>query len=114
MCTLLNVENISSRKKSSGLGSHFCQQNEHISVKKMNFSNIAQVKYSIVAPFTSTSTFSKLVNSVKTSRQPTRAENENTKRGLKKIKNDCDQETGKEYSTIVQIIAKDDRGKALA
>ena len=49
MCTLLNVENISSRKKSSGLGSHFCQQNEHISVKKMNFSNIAQVKYSIVA-----------------------------------------------------------------
>ena len=27
-------------------------------------------------------------------------------------KNDCDQETGKEYSTIVQIIVKDDRGKA--
>ena len=27
-------------------------------------------------------------------------------------KNDFDQETGKEYSTIVQIIAKDDRGKA--
>ena len=48
MCTLLNVENISSRKKSFGLGSHFCQQNEHISVKKTNFSNIAQVKYSIV------------------------------------------------------------------
>ena len=30
------------------------------------------------------------------------------------IKNDCDQETGKEYSTVVQIIVKDDRGKALA
>ena len=30
------------------------------------------------------------------------------------IKNDCDQETGKEYSTIMQIIVKDDRGKALA
>ena len=29
-------------------------------------------------------------------------------------KNDCDQETGKEYSTTVQIIVKDDRGKALA
>ena len=29
-------------------------------------------------------------------------------------KNDCDQETGKEYSTIVQVIVKDDRGKALA
>ena len=30
------------------------------------------------------------------------------------IKNDCDQETGKEYSTILQIIMKDDRGKAIA
>ena len=30
------------------------------------------------------------------------------------IKNDCDQETGKEYSTILQIIVKDDRGKAIA
>ena len=28
------------------------------------------------------------------------------------IKNDCDQETGEEYSTIVQIIVKDDRRKA--
>ena len=30
------------------------------------------------------------------------------------IKNDCDQETGKEYSTILQIIVKDDRWKAIA
>ena len=30
------------------------------------------------------------------------------------IKNDCDQETGKEYSTIVHLITKDDREKALA
>ena len=30
------------------------------------------------------------------------------------IKNDCDQEMGKEYSTIVQIIEKDDRWKAIA
>ena len=30
------------------------------------------------------------------------------------IKNDCDQETGKKYFTIVQIIVKDDRGKAIA
>ena len=29
-------------------------------------------------------------------------------------KNDCDQETSKEYSTIVLIIVKDDRGKAIA
>ena len=27
------------------------------------------------------------------------------------IKNGCDQETGKEYSTIVQTIVKDDRKK---
>ena len=30
------------------------------------------------------------------------------------IKNDCDQEMGKEYFTIVQIIEKDDRWKAIA
>ena len=30
------------------------------------------------------------------------------------IKNDCDQETGKEYFTMVLIIVKDDRGKAIA
>ena len=30
------------------------------------------------------------------------------------IKNDCDQETGKEYSIIVQIIVKENRGKATA
>ena len=30
------------------------------------------------------------------------------------IKNDCDQETGKEYCTIVQIIIKDNREKAIA
>ena len=30
------------------------------------------------------------------------------------IKNDCDQETVKEYSKIVQIIVKDDRRKAIA
>ena len=30
------------------------------------------------------------------------------------IKNDCDQETGKECSTIVQIIGKDDRGKVIS
>ena len=34
-CTPLNVENISSRRNSFGLGPHFCEQNEHISVKTM-------------------------------------------------------------------------------
>ena len=30
-----NVENISSRRNSFGLGPHFCQQNKHIPLKKM-------------------------------------------------------------------------------
>ena len=34
VCTPLNVENISSRRNSFGLGPHFWQQNEHMSVKK--------------------------------------------------------------------------------
>ena len=58
VCTPLNVENISSRRNSFGLGPHFCQQNKHIPLKKMIirttckavncFSNVARVKYSIV------------------------------------------------------------------
>ena len=35
-------------------------------------------------------------------------------KALNDIKNDCGQETGKEYSTTVWIILKDDRGKAIA
>ena len=35
VCTPLNLENISSRRNSFGLGSHISHQNEHISVKKM-------------------------------------------------------------------------------
>ena len=35
MCVPLNVENISSRRNSFGPSPHFCQQNEHISVKVM-------------------------------------------------------------------------------
>ena len=35
-------------------------------------------------------------------------------KALNYIKNDCGQETGKEYSTTVWIILKDDRGKAIA
>ena len=30
-----NVENISSRRNSFGLGLHFCQQNKHTPLKKM-------------------------------------------------------------------------------
>ena len=53
-----NVKNISSRRNSFGLGPHFCQQNKHISLKKMIiwttckavncFLNVARVKYAIV------------------------------------------------------------------
>ena len=35
-------------------------------------------------------------------------------KALNDIKNDCGQETGKEYSTTVWMILKDDRGKAIA
>ena len=34
MCTPLNIENISSRRNSFGLGPHFCQQNEHVRLKR--------------------------------------------------------------------------------
>ena len=44
VCIPLYVENISSRRNSFGLGSHFFQQNEHISVKKMK-----RVKLSMVS-----------------------------------------------------------------
>ena len=43
-----------------------------------------------------------------------RARKEDYMKAWNYIKNDCDQETGKEYSTILQVIVKDDRGKAIA
>ena len=61
--------------------------------------------------FTSTSTFIALVKSVQTSHQPTR---EYYIKAWNYIKIDFDQEMGQEYSTIVQIIVKADRGKAIA
>ena len=42
VCTLLNVENISSRRNSFGLGPNFCQQNEHMSIKKMKRTDYVQ------------------------------------------------------------------------
>ena len=79
VCTPLNVENISSRRNSFGIGPHFCQQNEHISVKKMKRTDTCKAvdchgfSNSDIS-FTSTSTFNKLVNSVQTSHQPTQSE----------------------------------------
>ena len=64
--------------------------------------------------FTS-STFITLVKSVQTSHKPTRAQN---KKSILKAWNyitiDFHQEMGQEFSTIVQIIVKADRGKAIA
>ena len=121
-----NVEIISSRWNSFGLGPHCCQQNKHIPLKNMIirttckavdcFSNIARVKYSIVTSrFTSTSTFITLVKSIQTSHQPTRAQSEKAiLKAWNYITIDFHQEMGQEYSTIVQIIVKADRGKAIA
>ena len=64
---------------------------------------------------TATSTFIKLVNSAQTSHQPTRAQSEKTLGRLEIIqRTSVIKRREKEYSTIVQIIVKDDRGKAIA
>ena len=119
-----NVENISSRRNSFGLGPHFCQQNKHIPLKKMIirttwkavncFSNVAHVIYLMVFSFTSTfsSIFIMLVKSVQTSHS--RAKWEDYMKAWNYITIDFHQEMGQEYSTIVQIIVKADRGKAIA
>ena len=61
------------------------------------------------------STFMTLVKSVQTSHQPSRAQSKKT---MLKARNyitiDFHQEMGQEFSTIVQIILKADRGKAIA
>ena len=62
-----------------------------------------------------TSTFIKLVSSVQKSHQPTRAQSEKTPGRLEIIqRTSVIKRREKEYSTIVQIIVKDDRGKAIA
>ena len=80
-----NVENISSRRNSFGLGPYFCQQNKHIPLKKIIIRTTCKaVEYcaceifNIDILFTSTSTFITLVKSVQTSHQPTRAQSEKT------------------------------------
>ena len=127
VCTPLNVENISSRRNSFGLGPHFCQQNKHIPLKKMIirttckavncFSNVARVKYSIVTShLIYIHVYFYYIGKICTDITPTnsRAKWEDYMKAWNYIKNDCDQETGKEFSTIVQIIMKDNRGKAIA
>ena len=65
--------------------------------------------------FTSTSTFITLVKSVQTSHQPTRAQSKKTiLKAWNYITIDFHQEMGQEFSTIVQIIVKADRGEAIA
>ena len=63
---------------------------------------------------TSTSTFVTLVKSVQKSHQPTRAQSEKTVwKAWNYITIDFHQEMGQEYSKVVQIIVKADRGKAI-
>ena len=115
-----NVENISSRRNSFGLGPHFCQQNKHIPLKKMIIRTTCKVvEYCACEIFNSdmlfTSTFITLVKSVQTSHQPTRAQSKKTiLKAWNNIAIDFHQEMGQEYSKIVQIIVKADRGKAIA
>ena len=92
--TPLNVENISSQRNNFGLG----QQNEHLSVKKMKRTHRLRscqlsLEYcsclifitDILFTSTSTSTFIKLVKSIQTSHQSTRARGEKTVRRLEII-----------------------------
>ena len=116
-CTPLNVENISSRRNSFGLGSHFCQQTEHISIKKMKRTDHLQgcqlfLENCACQILKSDISFIKLVNSLRTT--DSRAKWEDYTKAWNYVKNDCDQETAKEYSTTVQIIVKDHRGKAIS
>ena len=65
--------------------------------------------------FTSTSTFITFVNSVQTSHKPTCAQSKKTMlKAWNYITINFHQEMGQEFSTIVQIIVKADRGKAIA
>ena len=122
-----NVENILSRRNSFGLGPHFCQQNKHIPLKKMIirttckavncFSNVVRVKHSIVTfIYIYICVYFYYVGKICTNITPTnsRAKWEDCMKAWNYIKIDFDQETGQEYSTIVQIIVKADRGKAIA
>ena len=115
-----NVENISSRRNSCGLGPHCFQQNKHIPLRKIIIRTTCEYAACkifnsvILLKSSSTSTFIKLVKSEQTSHQSTRAKWEDCMKAWNYIKNDFDQETGQEYSTKVQIIVKADRGKAIA
>ena len=115
-----NFEKISSRRNRFGLGPYFCEQIKHIPLKKVIirttckavncFSNVARVKYSIVTSF-----YFYYVCKICTDITPT---NSHTKWGDRMkawnyITTDFDQEMGQEYSKIVQIIVKADRGKAI-
>ena len=77
VCTPLSVESITSRRNNFGLGPHFCQQNELISVKnmkRMDYARSCQLFLEYCAcltfnndiSFTSISTFIKFTQSEKT------------------------------------------------
>ena len=120
VCTPLNVYthwDISSRRKSLGLGSYFSQQNQHISVKKikrMDHMQYCACKYTwwhlvYICIYIYFDKFCPGITPINS-----RAKGEYYMKAWNYIKNDCDQETDKGYSTIVKIIVKNDRGKATA
>ena len=120
-----NVENISSRRNSFGLGPHFFQQNKHIPLKKMIirttckavncFSNV--VNYSIVTSrYIYIYMYFYYVGKICTDIIPTNSCTnwEDYAKAWNYITIDFHQEMGQEYSKIVKIIVKADRRKAIA
>ena len=120
-----NVENILSRWKSFGLGPHFCQQNKHIPLKKMItrttckavdcFLNVGRLNIqwrNLIYIYIYFYYVCKTCIDITPTNSPTKWED--YMKAWNYITIDFNQEMGKEYSTIVQIIVKADRGEAIA
>ena len=77
--------------------------------------NFCRFKLALPSLLFTSSTFITLVKFVQTSHQPTRAQSKKTiLKAWNYITIDFHREMGQEFSTIVQIIVKADRGKAIA
>ena len=77
--------------------------------------NLSKLPYALPSLLFTLHIFITLVKSVQTSHQPTRAQSKKTiLKAWNFITIDFHQDMGQEFSTIVQIIVKADRGKAIA
>ena len=82
---------------------------------RCNFWDFCPFKLPLPSLLFTSSTFMKLGKSVQTSYQPTRVQSKKTiLQASNYITIDFHQEMGREFSTIVQIIVKGDRRKAIA